>query len=326
MSELTCKAGIHFLLNTSYNPMLDPIPMSLAHVSYGGEGAEDEPKVEFGNKNDLTPFFGSKIKAKVFDTGKGVLSPITGQVAAPANMVRNRGKKTLEQLKSTPMDKQETAYDRRMRERRLAQLNTATAVPNDGQHRRGTMDVSDTVIETSPTSPGRPQYPLSPIMPETVSEKAQRQARPSTESAAGGYRVSQAGQDAEGTRESEDGIPLTRLSSRSEGQDPPSDPEGQPDPDEMEAFFALPGGPGVRNQDETDGNDPDAFFPPATKEPQVILWLPKDDLGLCDYEIEMNAQAGVEASCRRAILNHKGKVRISGPPPIHHHRQHVYPT
>lgn len=283
--------------------------MSLAHVSYGGDGAEDEPEVEFGNKNDLTPFFGSKIKAKVFDTGKGVLSPIAGQVAAPANMVRHRGKKTFEQLKSTPMDKQETDYDRRMRERKPAHVTTNPR--NDGLG--GTMDVSETVVETSPTSPGRPQYPLSTSSPED---------RPSMDTT----RASRADQEAQQIRESEDGIPLTRLSSHSEAQDPVSDPEGQLEPDEMEAYFALPGGPGVRNQDETDGNDPDAFFPPETKEPQMILWLPKDELGLCEYEIEMNAQAGVESSCRRAILNHEGKVRISGPPPIHHHLQHVFPT
>jgi hypothetical protein len=39
---------------------------------------------------------------------------------------------------------------------------------------------------------------------------------------------------------------------------------------------------------------------------------------LCEYEIEMNKAAGVESSCRRAILNSKGKVRIFGPPPVHH--------
>lgn len=308
--------------------MLDPIPMSLAHVSYGGEGAEDEPEVDFGNKNDLTPFFGSEIKDKVVNTGKGVLSPIAGTALAPANKVRHRGKQTFEKLKSNPIDKQqETDYDRLMRERqqaapRPAPLNlAATSTPP-----QQTVDVSEAVVSASPTSPGRPQYPVSTSVPEHWSEKGERPLRQSTDTGAAGYPNLQNGQVATPPRESEDGIPLTRLSSQSEAQETPPDPEATADPEDSEAYFALPGGPGVIDIDATDGNDPDAFFPPATKEPQMILWLPKDELGLSEYEIEMNAAAGVESSSRRAILNHDGKVRISGPPPKNQRRQHVYPV
>lgn len=305
--------------------------MSLAHVSYGADrdDDDDEPVLDLGNKNDLTPFLGSKIKDKVFNTGKGVLSPVAGHAMAPANMVRHRGKKTFEKLKTTPMDGRETDYDRRMRERRPAPLDTETTLNTPSNGQQGvTMDVSETVVETSPTAPGQPRYPMSSSEPTSRSEKGEQPIRPSTDTAQAGYRTTSNGEEYQGPRESEDGIPLTRLSSRSGTHEtPPSrDPEAQEDHDENGAYFALPGGPGVRNQDETDGNDPDAFFPPATKEPQMILWLPKDDLGLCEYEIEQNAAAGVESSCRRAILNHEGKVRISGPPPIHGHLQPVYPV
>jgi hypothetical protein len=70
-------------------------------------------------------------------------------------------------------------------------------------------------------------------------------------------------------------------------------------------YFALPGGPGVRKKRNDDGNDPNAFFHPATKDPQRIIWLPRDDLGLCDDEIERNAASGVQSTNTHAWLNSK---------------------
>ena len=83
------------------------------------------------------------------------------------------------------------------------------------------------------------------------------------------------------------------------------EPDPADDATQEETFFAVPGGPGVKNDHEEDGNDPNAFFHPATKEPQRILWLPRDELGLCEAEIEANASAGVESTHRYAILNVK---------------------
>lgn len=82
-----------------------------------------------------------------------------------------------------------------------------------------------------------------------------------------------------------------------------------------ETYFAIPGGPGTMQRTEQDGNDPNAFFHPATKEPARILWLPKDELGLCEAEIRVNSGMGIGSTCRYAVLGHKGEVRISGPPP-----------
>ena len=92
------------------------------------------------------------------------------------------------------------------------------------------------------------------------------------------------------------------------GQSP--DPES--DESQEERFFAVPGGPGVRQFQEEDGNDPHAFFHPATKEPQRILWLPRDELGLCEAEIEANAMAGVESTHRYAILDAKVRMIFHG--------------
>ena len=83
-----------------------------------------------------------------------------------------------------------------------------------------------------------------------------------------------------------------------------SDPAGDPDAIE-EPYFAVPGGPGIQGHGGDEADDPNAFFHPATKEPMRILWLPKDELGLCDAEIEANASKGIESVNRYAILNAK---------------------
>jgi hypothetical protein len=278
----------------------------MAHVAHGGDqNGNGTDTINFGDKNDFAPILGTEIGTKVFNTGKGVLSPITGNMA-DTSKIRHRGKQTFDQFRSTPMDRrQETKYERRMREKNVGRIDTT---PPNG---RTSMDVSGTIVSTSPTAPGRPQYPVSDHPEEAAQGVVSDGTSPT--------------RDPPQIRESEEGIPLTRLSTgQSEAQERQIDIEAEAqlpqneDDDSEQRYFALPGGPGVINQEEIDGNDPDAFFHPATKDRQPILWLPKDELGLCDYEIEMNAAAGVQSSSRRAILNNKGKVRIFGPPPVHH--------
>jgi hypothetical protein len=80
--------------------------------------------------------------------------------------------------------------------------------------------------------------------------------------------------------------------------------------EEQVKYFAVPGGPGVRKRKLPGEDDPDAFFHPATKDPQRIIWLPRDQLGLADDEIERNAAAGVQSTNLNAVLN--GKVSGAG--------------
>lgn len=66
---------------------------------------------------------------------------------------------------------------------------------------------------------------------------------------------------------------------------------------------------GKRNEGPTDFNHP------ASVEPQRIVWLPQDPLGLGDIEArELNAK-GVEASTENATMDPKGTVDIHGHPP-----------
>ncbi|WVN85988.1 uncharacterized protein L203_101146 [Cryptococcus depauperatus CBS 7841] len=78
-------------------------------------------------------------------------------------------------------------------------------------------------------------------------------------------------------------------------------------------YFAVPGGAGVINQQFKD--EETAFFHPASKESQKVIWLPEDELGLCKAEVRANERAGVKSSLKGAWLNEKGKVQISMSPP-----------
>ena len=91
------------------------------------------------------------------------------------------------------------------------------------------------------------------------------------------------------------------------------DPERQDE--QPEGFLVLPGGPGITVKKTVDFDDPTAFFHPATKEPMRVLWLPRDELGLCVAEIEACEKAGIKATHKHAILTSRNKVKIFGPPP-----------
>lgn len=66
---------------------------------------------------------------------------------------------------------------------------------------------------------------------------------------------------------------------------------------------------GKRNEGPTDFNHP------ATVEPQRIIWLPQDGLGLAELEVQSLAAVGVIASTENATLDEKGKTSIQGYPP-----------
>ena len=66
---------------------------------------------------------------------------------------------------------------------------------------------------------------------------------------------------------------------------------------------------GKRNEGPTDFNHP------ASIEPQRIIWIPADPLGLGEIEAKALNVAGVEASTEHATMNNKGHVDIDGHPP-----------
>ena len=57
------------------------------------------------------------------------------------------------------------------------------------------------------------------------------------------------------------------------------------------------------------------FYHPASYEPQRVVWIPRDELGLSAGEVRANIDSGVDASDFAAVMNGKGKVDVEGPPP-----------
>lgn len=78
--------------------------------------------------------------------------------------------------------------------------------------------------------------------------------------------------------------------------------EDEPEPDEETRYFAKHGGPGVVIERLDDANDPLAFFHPASKDPQRVVWIPQDELGLGSDQVEGNMAAGVLSSDRNATI------------------------
>lgn len=51
--------------------------------------------------------------------------------------------------------------------------------------------------------------------------------------------------------------------------------------------------------------DVDAFAHPASKEPQRIIWLPEDELGLAVTEVQDNQSIGILSTTKDAVLDNK---------------------
>jgi hypothetical protein len=60
---------------------------------------------------------------------------------------------------------------------------------------------------------------------------------------------------------------------------------------------------------------PTDFNHPASVEPQRIIWLPHDTLGIGEEEVMAMRQVGIEASTEDASMDAKGKIAIDGAPP-----------
>jgi len=84
---------------------------------------------------------------------------------------------------------------------------------------------------------------------------------------------------------------------------------------------AVPQGKDVRDSspesdlaiDEEAG--PKDFYHPASVEPQRVIWLPRDPLGLALEEAQAIRDAGIAVSIEDAVMDDKGHVDIQGAPP-----------
>lgn len=69
----------------------------------------------------------------------------------------------------------------------------------------------------------------------------------------------------------------------------------------------------IRPVDEDAG--PKEFYHPASVEPQRVVWLPRDRLGLAAEEERAIRDAGILVSSEGAVMDDKGHVDISAAPP-----------
>jgi hypothetical protein len=67
---------------------------------------------------------------------------------------------------------------------------------------------------------------------------------------------------------------------------------------------------GERNREDYDIS---AFAHPASKEPQRVIWLPEDELGLTAAEIRDNMSIGILSTSKDAVLNNKVSLYAASP-------------
>ncbi|CAE6446347.1 unnamed protein product [Rhizoctonia solani] len=60
---------------------------------------------------------------------------------------------------------------------------------------------------------------------------------------------------------------------------------------------------------------PEDFTHPAAIEPQRVVWLPRDPLGVAEAEEHELKSQGIEVSTENAVIDEKGHVELTGPPP-----------
>ncbi|WWC69648.1 uncharacterized protein I206_103591 [Kwoniella pini CBS 10737] len=286
---IVCTIAFHFTLLNSYGPLLNSLPLSLAHLSYGmptekgheqsiiGQEYADNDNNNFSNPNAINDpgFNSSKERLTIGAAGPGLG---TNDITPSSSNNHSHTGYSDEKAKTAEDREREQDLQNRMEEEHPTERDFAYATNGDDVELgirtnlpRPNFQEDENI--SSPTAPGPPITTM-----------------PSHNSSANGRPNSL----------------RSRKSTRST------------DTSET-VYFALPGGPGVMKSRQKfyddDGNDPKAFFHPATKEQQRIIWLPDDELGLCKAEIERNEKEGVRSSSKGAWLNDKGKVQITGPPP-----------
>nr|XP_019042928.1 hypothetical protein I302_08637 [Kwoniella bestiolae CBS 10118]OCF21858.1 hypothetical protein I302_08637 [Kwoniella bestiolae CBS 10118] len=279
---IACTIAFHFTLINSYGPLLHSLPLSLAHLSYGMPSEKGHEQSIIGED------YADDIPRPGQDTGFNSSKERLTISAAGQGMNDN----TITPSSSNQRDgysmngQNEKSVEEREREQEVNDNNgVEQPTQRDFAYAANGDDVElgispsfarqDGGDDETISSPTAPGPPVTDISQSKIQNGRPHSLR---------------------SRKS-------TKSAKSSGEDT--------------IYFAVPGGPGVINRKKylDDGNDPKAFFHPATKEPQRIVWLPEDELGLCKAEIDRNEKEGIKSSSRNAWLNEKGKVQISGPPP-----------
>lgn len=289
------QVAFQCLIINSYNPLRHPLPLSLAYLSHGmpkeeghegsileGEAAEYDPRQP--DKSDDGGFPRGLPNEKI----EGLPQEHTKEDVEMANINTN----------GYPQDKK-------------------TAAANTGNDPNATGDdVSDSNLATArlqaagfslgapPAEESQTEFSSMPVIGEPTSVDHPEEGVNATDFAAQPDMDSLSPDTTASTLP-----PAERTESNREMID--STREERDDTASMDTE------PDIRNEDHKPRYEfeEDAFSHPAIKNAPRIVWLPVDELGLAEAEVHDNLSIGINSSTANAILNHKGKVKISGPPP-----------
>lgn len=329
------QAAVHYTIVNSYGPLVNALPLSLAHLSYGMPQHDDvEQTLDTRYRGPIAPINLGRVAAY----GKGLTQvKVKAQAQAQAQrapspasqhqtpLIGENGK----QAASRASNEQPTVPSRRP-----SQLDLDLPSPTLGLGPKSTGRgdfASDDTTPAVPTVPGPPR--------DDVSVRSRRSVRSNRGEESDATRIEShelatfptSGDDDNYSRpdtpadpssgdrtppktergaDADDGAAGGNVDIDIEAQRPGGkEGRGKNDAghdDDAEAdnpFFALPGGPGVRPPRQLREDDPDAFLHPAVRNPQMVVWLPRDELGLCDAEVHKNRECGVATSSRHAVLN-----------------------
>ncbi|BEJ13586.1 hypothetical protein CspHIS471_0307600 [Cutaneotrichosporon sp. HIS471] len=328
---MVASVAVQYMLVTAYKPLLNPLPLSLAHLTHGQPSADAKSDHDPDDKvadlsNGTTGEDGEDAmwyrdpvsqRSKVIPKRQSVISMRSWQPAQNSPRVRaHRRPSATSSPAVTPLvlpspkpvaTKPEDVEMSDLRGTRRGTVTSWTAVPPS----------PSSAVPPTPTSAIGPS-PLSAVTPspssdahtDEVTEDLHSETpinRPRRFSGGRNRSMSLAPWEDHRHRRS-NSAPQWELRRSSTIQSIEANQE------DISRYFARPGGPGVIRPPD-DSASPAAFFHPATHQPQPIVWLPQDELGVARTQVRENRKEGVKSTTRNAVLDAKNRVLVIGPAP-----------
>ncbi|BEI90642.1 uncharacterized protein CcaverHIS019_0307120 [Cutaneotrichosporon cavernicola] len=359
---IVASVAVQYMLVTAYKPLLNPLPLSLAHLTHGQPSADaksdddqDDKVPDLSNgttgvDDEDAMWYRDPVSpvSKGVSKRQSVISMRSWQLPQNSPRVRAHGRPSATSSPAVPplvrpsatsspavpplvlpspkpvATKPEDVEMSDLRATRRATVTSWTAVPPSPTSAVPPSPTS--AVPPSPTSavPHTPTSaigpsPLSAVTPSPTSDDAQTDEvtedlhsetpinRPRLVSGGRSRSMSLAPWEDHRHKRS-NSAPQWELRRSSTSRSIEANQE------DIRRYFARPGGPGVIRPPD-DSASPAAFFHPATHQPQPIIWLPQDDLGVAPEQVRENRKEGVKSTTRNAVLDAKNRVLVVGPAP-----------
>ena len=323
---------MHYTLVVSYKPLISALPLSLAHMSHGmPKSNEPAPSMFAEEANPPAPVGTVRPSTPPVISEKATASPIS---QSGARLVQHPNRPSEDQpivprrpSQPDPIVQKAIAFPHRPNsgleeeaEPRGLAFGDALVDVHTGdfpgmEEIAARLDLSLKGIDPTPAVGTAPGPPRSRVSSRRPSRQQSSGSSPANTPVNDEVEMQDMQRDPEkGLRSGEVDEKNRRVSTGGEEDNP---------------FFAVPGGPGVRPRHVNRGDEADTFLHPAATQPQRVVWLPRDELGLTAAEVQKNEECGVKSSSRHAtfvavsragpfvrlVTDVQGKVRISGRPP-----------